>query len=213
MTGKTKAALALLLGCVVFWFLFLRPAPINNWPITNRNSSGTDIIAFGDSLTHGYNVSRDATYPAQLSRLIGQPVLNKGVNGDTTEDGLQRLDRDVLFHDPRVVLVCLGGNDILANWDMDRTFRNLREMIDRIQASGAMVVLIGVDGDGFFRSGNYNERFRELAKETGCVYVPDFLKGLYGRSDFMVDQIHPNAAGYEKFVGRLVETAGEYLEG
>src|SRR5688572_26829809 len=78
-----------------------------SYPITNNPPQGTAVIAFGDSLTAGVGASEGHEYPTVLSQLIGVPVINRGVPGDTTENALVRLENDVLSDDPRIVIICL----------------------------------------------------------------------------------------------------------
>jgi len=182
-----------------------------SWAITNANPSGTNVIAFGDSLTEGYRVARGAGWPEQLSVLVGRPILNRGVSGNTTGDALARLDRDVLAEDPRVVLVCLGGNDMLRRMPAEQQFDNLRTIVLRIQDKGALVVLIGTEGFKILSQVDYGERYLALARETGSVYIPDLMQGVLTDPGLMVDQIHPNARGYEKIARRIADEAGEYL--
>lgn len=183
----------------------------NSWRITNEHPQGDVIVAFGDSLTAGYQMAEADSYPAQLAGLVGREIVNRGVSGDTTADGLARLDRDVLEESPGIVLLSLGANDMLRRQPMDATFANLRRMIDRIQARGALVVLIGVEGFPMVH-GDYGERYRALARETGCVYVPDMLDDVFGDPALMYDQIHPNAKGYAKIAARIQSEAGSYLK-
>jgi acyl-CoA thioesterase I len=195
---------------VVIGFLLMRSRD-NAWRITNEHPQGTVIVAFGDSLTAGYQVAEADSYPAQLASLVGREIVNRGVSGDTTADGLARLDRDVLSESPGVVLLSLGANDMLRRQPMEATFANLRRIVDRIQARGALVVLIGVEGFPMVH-GDYGERYRDLARETGCVYVPDMLDDVFGDPALMYDQIHPNAAGYAKIARRIESEAGSYLK-
>jgi acyl-CoA thioesterase-1 len=199
------AVLALVVG-----FMVLRGRD-NTWDIVNERSQGTTIVAFGDSLTAGYQMGETDSYPAQLARLVDRPIVNRGVSGDTTADGLARLDRDVLDENPRLVLLSLGANDMLRRHPIEDTFANLRRIIDRIQARGAMVVLIGVEGYPLVH-GDYGGRYRALARETGCVYVPDILDGVFGDPRLMFDQIHPNAAGYARIAQRLAGEVGDRLK-
>jgi lysophospholipase L1-like esterase len=203
--------LAAAAGVVALAILFLLLRTRNNaWPITNEHPQGVAIVAFGDSLTAGYQVADADSYPAQLAQLVGREVLNRGVSGDSTADGLARLDRDVLSENPRVVLLSLGANDMLRRQPIEQTFANLRRIVDRIQARGALVVLIGVEGYPLLH-GDYGKRYRDLARETGCVYVPDVLDDVLGEPALMYDQIHPNGAGYAKIARRIQAEAGEYL--
>ena len=127
--------LIFLLGC------FLLAACGGNEPVV---LSGENIICFGDSLTYGTGAARNKSYPAQLSEIIGQPVINAGIPGNTTADGLERLETDVLERSPRIVLITLGGNDMKNGVDKTTAFKNLREIVEAIQAKEALVVIGGV---------------------------------------------------------------------
>ena len=145
--------LATLLIVVVCVLLFVvMSAPIKS-PIKNAVPSGTTIICFGDSLTYGTGASSGMDYPAQLSRLIKQPIINAGVPGDTTERGLLRLEKDVLSQSPRIVFIAFGANDLRMGISKEVVFDNLRKMVDELQRRGTLVVLGGVDvpfwGKGF----------------------------------------------------------------
>ena len=197
------------LAMVAIGFVVVRSRD-NAWSIINERSQGVAIVAFGDSLTSGYQMATGESYPEQLSRLIGRPIVNRGVSGNTTADGLARLEADVLSESPRLVLLSLGANDMVRRQPIDETFANLRQIVDRIQARGALVVLIGVEGLPLVH-GDYGARYRALARETGCVYVPDMLDGVFGDSGLMVDQFHPNAAGYARIARRIDSEVGDYL--
>ena len=93
------------------------------------SSKSQTIICFGDSLTYGTGAGKGMDYPSQLSKLIGKPVLNAGVPGDTTARALIRLDRDVLSKNPDLVLITLGGNDLKNGVSKDVAFSNLRPSI------------------------------------------------------------------------------------
>ena len=106
----------------------------NRWKITNAYPQGVALVAFGDSLTSGYQMGAGESYPEQLSARIGRPILNRGVSGDSTAEGLARLERDVLGESPRIVIVGLGANDMLRRQPIDPAFANLRAIVDRIHA-------------------------------------------------------------------------------
>lgn len=180
----------------------------NTWKITNAYPQGVAIVALGDSLTSGYQMAEGESYPEQLAVRLGRPILNRGVSGDSTAEGLARLERDVLAENPRVVIVGLGANDMLRRQPIDPAFANLRAIVDRIHAKGALVVLLGVDGKLY---GDWGPRYRALARETGCVYVPDLLDGVFGDPRLMYDQIHPNAKGYARIAERIDSEVGAYL--
>jgi lysophospholipase L1-like esterase len=201
---RIVAVVSLGLVLVLGWLTFFRPVPI-----TNEKPTGSRIIAFGDSLTAGTGAGPGEDYPTQLARLIGQPVVNKGVPGDTAGGGERRLQRDVLALDPRIVIVCLGGNDLLQRIPADETFASLERTVRGIQERGALVVLVGVEG-GLFIGGN-GKRYARLARDTGCVYVPNILKGIVDHPKLKADQIHPNGAGYAIMAERVRAAIGRYL--
>ncbi len=165
-------------------------------------TSGTSIIAFGDSLTEGYGLQDEESYPAQLRDALGVDVINAGRSGDTTAEALLRIDEDVLLRDPRVVIVLLGGNDALQRVAPDVTFTNIATIVDRIQSVGSGVVLVGVRGG--IHNAQYKKRFKELAQEKNIPYVKDALRGVFGKRDLMYDAIHPNKEGYAVLVERIV---------
>lgn len=161
--------------------------------IKNNPSSGANIVAFGDSLVVGVGSTEGNDFVSVLSSKIGEPIINLGKNGDTTEMALARLD-EVLENDPKIVLLLLGGNDYLRQVPKEETFLNLGIIIEAIQKQGAMVVLLGVRA-GVFRDNNEKE-FEFLSKKYSTAYVPNVLNGLIGNSNLMYDSIHPNDAGY-----------------
>ena len=157
-------------------------------------------VAFGDSLTEGYGASGGNNYPALLSRKLGVEIRNLGRAGETSADGLNRLDEIAALH-PRVVLLCFGGNDSLNGESVSRTFSNLSQMIDRLHAEGSFVVLIGIRSASL-RDHN-KQHFRKLARDKDLLYVPDMLQGLAFRPIYMSDAIHPNDAGYARIADRV----------
>jgi lysophospholipase L1-like esterase len=160
------------------------------------------IIAFGDSLTAGFGAPPDQSYPAHLARILHREIINRGVNGDTAQHGLERLDRDVLSQNPAIVLVCFGGNDLLQRRPIEDCFSCIEEIIRRIQATGALVVLVGIRGSWLYNI-DYETPYRELAIRTGCPLVPSVLDGIWGVPWLMSDVAHPNARGYRIIAKRV----------
>lgn len=161
---------------------------------------GTAWVALGDSLTEGFGAEQGLDYPTQLSQRLGVPIVNSGRSGDTTADGLARLS-EVLALDPRVVMLCLGGNDTLQRVPPAQTFGNLATMIDRLHGRGAFVVVIGVRSASVLDQ--YRSRFADLAKARRVLLVPDVLEGVLGNPERMSDTIHPNAEGYRVIAARI----------
>jgi acyl-CoA thioesterase-1 len=177
--------------------------------VRNARPQGENIICFGDSLTAGTGASTGMDYPSQLARMIGRPVINAGLPGDTTAGALARLEQDVLSRSPRIVLITIGGNDLTHGVDREVFSRNLRNIVTRIQAAGALVVVGGIEVP--LRDRGYREGYQEVARTTGAILIPNIFQGLLGRPDLMSDPIHPNSAGYTLMAERFHETIRPYL--
>jgi len=201
----------LVIGFGVYFYFFVE-RPDASWPITNYPpTSGTTWVAFGDSLTYGAQVPRDATYPNRLAEHYSVSIINSGINGNTTVDGLQRLEDDVLAYDPKVVFVGLGGNDMLRKQDPVQMGRNLKRIVTRIQSTGAVVVLLGLNGSIIYGS-EWRDQWQEVAKETGSIFIDDTLDGIIGNRKYLLeDNIHPNSLGYEKITERIIQEANPWL--
>lgn len=194
------AAIVLALLGWLFW-----PTPeITNFPTSKRGP----IVFVGDSLVSGVGASEGKSLPTQLSRLLGEPVLNYGVAGDTTRDGLARLAEPVAAQ-PRLALILLGGNDFLRRVERSQIEANLEQIVRSFQREGAIVLLLGVRS-GIF-GGGADELFESVAERTGAAYEEDVLKGIFGDQALMSDTIHPNDAGYKKIAERLLSTVQELL--
>jgi lysophospholipase L1-like esterase len=187
---------AVVLGLVV-WLLF----PSKYSRVRNLESHGSSIIAFGDSLTAGYGANPGEDYPSGLSKLIGRDIINAGVSGDTTDTALARIDGDVLQRDPRIVIVGLGGNDFLRGSTAESAETNLRTIVQRIHASGAMVVLLGFNFPSL--TANWGKMYKRVAADEGCLLIPDLLDGIIGDPSLKSDEIHPNAKGYALMAERV----------
>ena len=183
----------------------------DSYPVKNYPQRVGTIIAFGDSLTVGVGASLPENgYVNILSGRFGVPITNSGISGNTTNDGLVRLESDVLSKHPSVVILLLGANDYLRKIPEDETFTNLRTMIDRIQADGAVVLLVGVRG-GLFHD-KFDDRFSDLARESGCLFVPNVLDGVIGDVKYSSDDgIHPNDQGYLKMADKIAPELASLL--
>lgn len=177
------------------WYLLERQPPVE------RINETAPIIFFGDSLVSGVGAENNGDLVSLLSQRLGRNIINAGVPGDTTARGLARLEGDVLSKDPGLVIVLLGGNDILLKIPTAETFANLRMIVDRIQQHGGQVLLVGIR-NGLFTDA-YDSEFSALAAEKNIAYVEDIFWGVFGQARFMSDAIHPNTAGYEKMADRL----------
>ncbi len=170
-------------------------------PTLPRIAQHDVIVAFGDSLTHGTGASSDAAYPAVLASLTGRTVVNAGVPGDTTASALERLPGVLAEHKPRLVLLCLGGNDMLRKHPESATENNLRLMVQTIRASGAEVMLIAVPEPKLF--GGAPGFYARVARDMRLPLEDDVFNEVLKDNRLKADPIHANAAGYRVVAERL----------
>lgn len=178
--------------------------------IANRASAGKEIICFGDSITVGAGSTQGNDYPSLLSKQLNMPVINAGVDGDTTEEALKRIESDVLARDPRLVIVELSGNDFLQGMPTAQTLGNLDKMVEMIQQKGAMVVLVHVTA-GYFGD-NYLDGFKQIAKKRRALLIPNILRGIFTNPLFKSDEIHPNDDGYRIIADRIYKAIKPLLK-
>ncbi|MDB6031135.1 MAG: putative lipase, GDSL-type [Verrucomicrobiales bacterium] len=204
MTWKKLLATALALLCAYSVYRWVAAEHYQNYPPLAQGP----WVAFGDSLTEGFGASEGKDYPNVLSQTLGFPIQNFGHAGETSKEGLNRVEEIAALH-PRVVLLCFGGNDALNGLPSTQLFGNIEAMIDRLHREGSFVVLIGI------RSASLRDRFekpfKELARRKEVVYVADFLKGLAFKPVYMSDAVHPNDDGYKQFVLRLEKELKPFL--
>jgi len=162
------------------------------------------ILAFGDSLTFGTGADNSQTqsYPAVLQQLTGHTVINSGMPGEVSIDGLERLSEELEEYQPDLVILCHGGNDLIRRLNKDKLRHNLEQMVTLIQASGAQVVLIAVP--------NFNitlavpDLYAEVAQQFNVPIELDIIPSVERNPKLKSDTIHPNTAGY-KHVAHVVQ--------
>jgi len=161
------------------------------------------IVAFGDSLTYGTGAAEHESYPAVLAQLIQRNVVRAGVPGETTGGGLARLESVIEEHRPVLMIVCLGGNDMLRRMDETKTRSNLREIIRTIKERGIAVALVGVPKPALITSAP--AFYAELAQEFDIPYDSKVVTDVLYRAELKADPIHPNARGYRRIAEAIAE--------
>jgi lysophospholipase L1-like esterase len=167
---------------------------------------GDDVVlAFGDSLTYGTGAGAQEAYPDVLAKLIGRQVVGAGIPGETTADGLARLPAVLDEVKPRLMLLCMGGNDMLRKADPASIESNLRAMVQLARARGIGVVLIGVPEPALF--GGTAAFYAKLAREFGIPLENQVMHDVLFDNGLKSDPLHPNAKGYR----RLAEAIADLL--
>ncbi|MEW5903987.1 MAG: arylesterase [Pseudomonadota bacterium] len=168
---------------------------------------GTVVLALGDSLTAGAGVATEQAWPALLARRTGWQVINGGVNGDTSAQGLQRLP-DLLdeFH-PALVLVTLGGNDMLRHLPVSETEQNLTRAIVKCRIENAGVVLLATPqpslAGAVLRNLSAPEFYRQVAAAQAVPLIEDVIPDVLSDPTLKGDQVHPNAQGHALIAERV----------
>ncbi|WP_326524029.1 arylesterase [Sphingomonas sp.] len=200
------------------------PVPLENAVAEVPAPQGDErlILAFGDSLYAGYGLERgeslaDAVQARLRTAGINAHVVNAGVSGDTTAAGRQRLafSLDNLARTPDLVLLGLGGNDVLRQISPEETRANMVAMLDELKKRRVPVVLTGMQAPpnlGPEFGARFNAIWADLAREYGTGLYPFILDGVIGDPALMLpDRVHPNAAGVGRIADRLTPVVREAL--
>ena len=171
--------------------------------------SGTRVLALGDSLTAPHGVTPEQAWPTLLAAKTGWIVVNAGVSGDTSAGALQRLPGLIEEHNPQLVLVTLGGNDMLRRLPQGQTTANLGRMLALAKAHGAKAVLLATPKPSLagaaFNNLSAAEFYREVAKESQVPLIEDAMAEVLSKTELKGDQLHPNAAGHALLAEKIFE--------
>ena len=169
--------------------------------------SGAKVLALGDSLTAPHGVQPQEAWPTLLGKKTGWNVINGGVSGNTSADALARLPALLEEHQPQLVLVTLGGNDMLRKQPAGQTIANLERMIEMARSKGAKVVLLATPkpslAGAVFNSLSPPDFYAEIAKDKKVPLIEDAIPKVLSDTTLKGDQIHPNAAGHAT-LGELI---------
>lgn len=168
-------------------------------------ASGSKVIALGDSLTFGYGADKDKSYPVKLAKKTGWNVINAGINGDTSAGVLNRLDK-IIQQKPALVLLGIGGNDVLRKVPSSVTKDNIAKIISQLQAKNIPVVLIAephISASALFGKASDNPIYQEIASSHNVPLLSDVWSDILSDNKLKSDQIHANADGYALFSDKL----------
>ena len=178
------------------------------------------ILALGDSLTAGYGLAIEESFPARLQAALRDrgarvELINAGVSGDTSAGGRARLDWVLASAKPTHAIVELGANDGLRGLAPAETRANLDAILTRLKAAGVGVLIAGMLAPpnlGREYGDAYNRVFPELARAHGVALYPFFLDGVAARAELLLaDGMHPNAKGVREIVRRMTPAVARLI--
>lgn len=162
------------------------------------------VAILGDSLSYGTGADKGQDYPSLLAANTGWNIINAGVPGDTSADGLERLQYLLDNHEIDLLIVELGGNDFLRRVPEAETMNNLKSILTEIKANNIQPLLVAIPEFSPFGAavGSLSDHklYEQLAKETNTPLIKDIFSDVLGKNALKADPIHPNAEGY-----RIVE--------
>lgn len=166
------------------------------------------ILAFGDSLTFGTGADKEQSYPAVLARLTGLTVINAGIPGEVTAQGVKRLPALLDRYKPQLLLLCHGGNDLLRKTGTSTTRANLESMILEAEQRNIPTMLIGVPQPAlmFLEAAPV---YSDIATQYGLVYEGEILPEVEADNALKSDRIHPNAKGYKRMADAIKQRLRE----
>lgn len=188
---------------------------------TAMSETQKTILAFGDSLTAGYGISSDFSFPVQLEKKLREGghevrVINAGVSGDTTSGGLTRLEWTLQQQNPDFVILELGANDMLRGIAPTVTRENLQKMLEILKARNIPVLLTGMralPSMGSIFGDSYQKMYKALSKKYDTAYYPFFLEGVALEPGYVLDDgLHPNARGVAVIVDNIFPTVEKLLK-
>ncbi|MCF8178600.1 MAG: arylesterase [Sulfuritalea sp.] len=171
--------------------------------------AGTRVLALGDSLTAPHGVQPGEDWPALLGQKTGWTVSNAGVSGNTSAQALDRLPALLDEHNPQLVLVTLGGNDMLRRLPQGQTVTNLGRMITLVKAHGAKPVILATPkpsiAGAVFNNLSPPDFYAEVAKQYQIPLIADALPEVLSDTNLKGDQLHPNAAGHALLAEKIFD--------
>lgn len=170
---------------------------------------GASVLILGDSLSYGTGAKEGEDYPTLLAQATGWNTINAGVPGDTAADGLARLPDLLSEHQPKLLIVALGGNDLLRQVPQDQTVSDLKAILSMAKAQNIQTILVAVPEISALKAvmGSLADHpmYEAIAKETSTPLITDVFSEVLSDRNLKADQVHPNAAGYLKVEQKMHE--------
>ena len=183
-----------------FCFLFLVCVLVSC--SNNKQIKFNNVVCFGDSLTEGYGSTDGKTYPYYLQQLVNVPVINKGIDGNTTKDGLDRLD-DILQFKNSLVIVEFGANDFFWQVPMQETRNNIEQIVKSLKQNNCTVVLVSTEDKHLLITNNLYDILKTVAKENKILFIDGILNEIWDDRSLFSDEVHPNSDGYKLVADKI----------
>lgn len=172
--------------------------------------TGSVVLALGDSLTEGAGVTREEAWPNLLASRTGWVVINGGVSGDTSGAALRRLPSLLEEHKPVLVLVALGGNDMLRHIPQQETIANLEKILALTKEQGAKTVLLATPNPSLmgavFQHLSAADFYQKVADAQQVPLIEDAIADVISDPQLKGDPLHPNAAGHALLAEKIFES-------
>ena len=188
----------------IFLFLFLICMLISC--SKNNQIKINSIVCFGDSLTQGYGSTEEKTYPYYLQQLVNIPVINKGINGNTSKDGFDRID-DILTNKNSLILVEFGANDFFQQISISETKKNMEQIIDKLKQDN-IVILVSTEDKQLHQ---LYIMLKSLAKEKKVLFINGILNEIWNDRNLFSDDVHPNSNGYKLVADKIYKNIKHLL--
>jgi acyl-CoA thioesterase I len=169
--------------------------------------AGSTVVILGDSLSYGTGAKSEEAYPVLLEKVSGWHIVNEGIPGDTSSGGLQRLPTLLDTHQPKLLIVELGGNDLLRQTSAEQVEANLKSIIQQAKLQGVQVVLVAIPEISPLMAavGHLSDHplYARVAEETNVPLIADVFSEVLSERELKADQIHPNAQGYAEVATKM----------
>ena len=170
---------------------------------------GATVLILGDSLSYGTGANAGEDYPSLLAKAINWNIINAGVPGDTTAGGLDRLPDLLAKHQPKLLIVELGGNDFLQRLPQNQTIANLKTILSLSKAQGISTVLVAIPEFNALQAavGNLSDHmmYESIAEETATPLITEVFSDVLSDKALKADEVHPNAQGYVQVGNKMRE--------
>ena len=165
------------------------------------------IVCFGDSLTQGYGSTDGKTYPYFLQQLTNIPVINKGISGNTSKDGLNRTEELSSIQNSLIILE-FGANDFFQQIPISETKKNMEQIIDKLKNKNNIIVLSSTQDS---QLPQLYTMLKSLAKEKNILFINGILNEIWNDRNLFSDEIHPNSKGYKLVANKIYKNIEHLL--